>query len=67
MPFGAISQQFLQESEAVAAHPVQLDVVERMDAPLLARFQLTRGGIPFHRGTDHPNPVSLPSSGGSGT
>ena len=55
MGLGATSQQFLREVETLTGLPVEVEIDERLQAPLLARFQMARGAVPFHRVSYHPS------------
>ena len=49
MALGAVSQTFLKEIEAVTGLPAYVDSDGHLQAPLLARVQVARDGVPFHR------------------
>ena len=59
MSLGAVSETILKQVEAVTGLPVQVESDNRLQAPLLARVQIARGGIPLHRVTYHPSATGM--------
>jgi hypothetical protein len=54
MALGATTQGFLREVETATGLKVLVDEDPGLQAPLLAKVQIARGGIPFHRVSYHP-------------
>lgn len=59
MALGTVSQTILKQVEAVTGLPVQVESDNRLQAPLLARVQIARGGVPLHRVTYHPSATAM--------
>lgn len=55
MALNPVSHQFLRDVEAATGFPVHVEADDRLQAPMLARVQMARGGVPIHRVSYHPD------------